>query len=312
LLVSAVLMLVIGMRLGLELVDHVKPTLRRTSVPGSLEGDPDQLADLINERADRHARTWGVIIAAVILAAYTWVYVARGTFEREFVLVLLAAGGGYLAGRVIGRMLAVSSMGRIIECDDRWAIHPQVASLDGAAGLAPVGVLYLRQASVLFIPAAFLATWWAVMPLLVSLGHYERWNDWRTPYLALLPVALALEVIGFLGPMLSFHRQMKQFRDSHLVAVDAEVSKRLAEIEPRLGSTHDPDERRALKDEIAVLKERYATATQLPTWPIDRRVRRRFSVNNAVLLVPLVGKLLGLSGFWADLAGVIGKIFGEG
>lgn len=312
LLVSSVLTLVFGLRLGLELIGHVRPTLRRIAAPGALEGDPDELADLVDSRAAVAARTWGLAIAALIFAAYTWVYLGRGTFFSRFELVLLAAAGGYLGGRVIGQMMAVSSMGRIIECDDRWAIRPQVSSLDGAAGLAPVGAFYLRQASVLFIPAAFLAIWWVMIPLLTSFGLYPSWLNWRTPYLVLLPVALILEVIGFVGPMMSFHRQMKDFRDSHLVAVDADVSKRLAEIEPLLGSTHDPDERRALKDEIAVLKERYASATQCPTWPIDRRVRRRFSINNAVLLVPLVGKLLGLSGFWGDLAAAIGKIFGEG
>lgn len=311
LLVTSVIVLILGLWLGLDLVSRVSPTLRLLAARGSLQGDPDELGAVIAGRADRLAGRWGLLVAGLICVSYAWVYWVRGVLWSWFPLILLAGVGGYLAGRVIGRMIAVGGLGRVIARDPKWAVQPQVASLDGAAGLAPIGALYLRQASVLFIPAVFLAAWWALIPVLGSLRGYSGWGYWRQPYLALLAVALVLQLIAFVGPMLSFHRQMREYRDVHLVEVDVEVSKRVAEIEPQLAATHDSDERAALRDEMGVLKERYLSAASCPTWPVDHRVRRKFSLHNAILLVPLVGRALGLSGVWADLANVLGQIFGD-
>lgn len=305
LVMSAVVALIAGMWLGLRLVERVLPTLQRLEARGSLEGDAAELAALVSDRADRYAGSAGVVVGALLFVSYFAVYLGDGRLPQDMPLVLAASLGGYLGGRVIGRMVAVGQLGSIIRGDTRWSLRPQLASLDGAAGLAPVGHLFFRQASVLFIPAVFLMVWWLIIPLM------PRYADWRPWYMAFLIVAIGLELIAFVWPMWSFHVQMKEFRDRQLIDVEAEVSHRLAEIEPLLVSTHDAADRAALKQEIGVLRERYASVTQCPTWPVDRRVRRKFSIRNLVLLVPLVIKLVDLDQFWSDVAGVLGRILGE-
>jgi hypothetical protein len=220
-------------------------------------------------------------------------------------LVLAASVGGYLGGRVIGRMVAVGQLGIAIDRDARWTLLPQVANLDGAAGLAPVGRLYFRLASVLFLPAVFLMVWWLIIPLI---GRYEDWRPW---YVGFFLVAVGLEVIAFVWPMWSFHTQMEAFRDGKLIDVDAEVSHRQAQIERLLSTTGNPSDRADLRQEMGFLRERYDSVARCPTWPVDRQVRRRFSIRNMVLLVPLLVKIADLDGLWSDVAGALGEIFSD-
>lgn len=306
LLLSAVAILIIGMRLGLLVTEDVPDTLKELERQRSLEGDPVALAQRVAARADRLAGIWGLAIAALLFASYTSVYAAQQRIPDDLPLVMLASLGGYLGGRVIGRMIAVGQIGSIIDGDDRWHIHPQLASLDDAAGLSAVGRLYLKQGLVLFIPAVFLMTWWLIIPVLQA---YEEWRSW---YLGLLVVALILQLVAFFWPMWSFHVQMKRYRDDLLQEIEAGGGRRLAELNPLLLSAQSAHERTQLNNEVNALKERYTSVRTCPTWPLDRRVRRKFSTRNVFLLVPLAAKLVGLSGLWTDLADTLGRVFGEG
>ena len=306
LLLSAVAILIIGMWLGLLVTEDVPDTLNELERQRSLEGDPCALARCVATRADHLAGICGLAIAALLFASYTSVYAAQQRLPDDLPLVALASLGGYLGGRVIGRMIAVGQIGSMIDGDDRWRIHPQLASLDDAAGLSAVGRLYLKQALVLFIPAVFLMAWWLIIPVLQA---YEEWRSW---YLGLLLVALVLQLVAFVWPMWSFHVQMKRYRDDLLQQIEADGSGRLAELDPLLLSAQSAEERTRLTNEVNALKERYTSVRMCPTWPVDRRVRRKFSIRNAFLLVPLAAKLVGLSGLWSEIADTLGRVFGEG
>lgn len=306
LLLSAVAILIVGMWLGLLVTEDVPDTLSELARKRSLEGDPGALARCVAARADRLAGISGLAIAVLLLASYTSVYAAQQRLPDDLPLVALAGLGGYLGGRVIGRMIAVGQIGSIIGGDARWQIHPQLASLDDAAGLSAVGRLYLKQALVLFIHAVFLMAWWLIIPVLQA---YEEWRSW---YLGLLLVAMVLQLAAFVWPMWSFHRQMKRYRDDLLRQIEADGSQRLADLDRLLLSAHDAAERTRLTSEVNAAKERYTSVRTCPTWPVDRRVRRKFSIRNAFLLVPLTAKLVGLSGLWSDIAETLGRVFGEG
>lgn len=306
LLLSAVAILIVGMWLGLLVTEDVPDTLNDLERQRSLEGDPGALARCVATRADRLAGICGLAVAALLLASYTSVYAVQQRLPDDLPLVALASLGGYLGGRVIGRMIAVGQIGSIIDSDERWHIHPQLASLDDAAGLSAVGRLYLKQALVLFIPAMFLMAWWLIIPVLQA---YEEWRSW---YLGLLLVALVLQLVAFVWPMWSFHVQMKRHRDDLLAQIEADGSRRLADLEPPLLSAHSAEERMQLTNEVKAVKDRYASVRTCPTWPVDRRVRRKFSIRNAFLLVPLAAKLVGLSGLWSEIADTLGRVFGEG
>ena len=310
LFVSACAAGVIGLRLGLNVTEDVGRTLRRLADLGSLEGDPSRLEDVIEERADSYAAVGGVVIAGLMLAVFsvTYWWVDAGAYPAAVRLFLTSCStvGGYVVGRVLGRMVAVGRLGATIRSSDDWAIRPQRYSLDGAAGLAPVGWLYLNQAATLLVPAAFCALWWFVIPLVPAFE--SMFGGWRPVYLGLLALALLAQLFVFVQPMLSFHIQMKSWKDEVMRTTEQESARRLRELYSRLAVAEGPSDREAFKGEVTSIEEAYDSARRLPTWPLDVRTRRRFTIRNLVLLIPLIGQL-GQENFLESLASAIGEIF---
>lgn len=300
---------VVGLRMGLSVTDDVGPMLRRLSDAGSLEGDPAQLEAAIEHRADSYAEVGGIAIGALMIVVFSATYwvLAPGTYPTIVKLFLTgtATVGGYVVGRVLGRMVAVGRLGTTIASSQQWAVRPQVHGLDGAAGLAPVGYMYLHQAGTLLVPAVFFAGWWFAIPLSPSLSGYA---SWRPLYLGLLTLSVLAQLLVFVLPILSFHAQMDSWREGVIRSTEQQSARRLRELDAALATTEDPRARAVIKEEVASITERYESARRLPTWPVDGRTRRRITIRNFVLLIPLLGKL-GKEDFWTSVASAIGDVF---
>ncbi len=121
-----------------------------------------------------------------------------------------------------------------------------------------------------------------------------RYSYWRQPYLGLLALAIALEVLAFLAPMLSFHREMAGRKREFL----READKLSIEI-TKLAATP------SAKDQLAASTERYMALEDMPTWPVDTRTRRRFRINNLALLLPMVGSAFGNTELGKQIADVL-------
>jgi hypothetical protein len=216
--------------------------------------------------------------------------------------------GGYVAGRYIGRAASFQDLGRLLR-QEKIALIVQPGHLDGAAGFKPVGELFFFQAMVLAIPALFLAVWWLIIPASPELNaHYAIW---REPYLGLLAIVLLFEVAAFVMPMWSFHQEMANQKTELLKNAD-ELSQRVATLQAALADATTDQERKQLKDRLADMTERYWALEQMPTWPLDVKTRRRFTINNLALVVPLVSQFFNVTGFWGnllkDLPNIINKI----
>jgi hypothetical protein len=53
------------------------------------------------------------------------------------------------------------------------------------------------------------------------------------------------------------------------------------------------------------LVERYQTLEKTPTWPMDRSIRRRITLQNLGLLLPFAGYLVGHPAFWEQVSDVL-------
>jgi hypothetical protein len=142
-------------------------------------------------------------------------------------------------------------------------------------------VLYFYQSGLLAIPGAFLAAWWLFIPLLG-----DRYLNWREPYAGLLFVVVVSEILVFILPMVSFHRLMLD-RKNDLFGEADELSRR--SVRPNDAGANEN------------WAKRYAAIESMPTWPVDLRIRRRFGLRNALLLVPAVAQALGASQRTQDL-----------
>lgn len=301
LFVSGWLTFVVSWRMALGLPRHADNTIERLSRRQVLKGAGTTLRDGLAASAETWSRVFALVTAVVVFVGFAVAFRASALTSHALFTVL-ASVAGFFVGRVFGRGIAIGLLGRKIERGD-WTLRMQPGHIDGAAGLKPVGELYFRQAMVLAIPALFLATWWVLMPVV---GKYEHWRD---AYLGQLVFAVVIEIGVFVVPMVSFHRSMSREKRKLLEEVD-EHSEKLKRLEHELPDITDDARRQSVAEQVALLRERYLRLEQMPTWPVDASIRRRFEVNNAVLLLPVVVKTLGMTLPGGELLTKLGEIFG--
>ncbi len=297
-LISGAVAALVALRLALSLPERIEETLRRLVQRRALEADQAQL-DSLREALGERAKVWqprgGVLIAAAIVVAFVLAWGEQ--IFRSPVLVLVEAFAAYIAGRHIARVTLYGRLGDILS-KRGLALHVQPGHLDGAAGLKPVGEMYFFQAMLLAIPAAHLAIWWVLIPA------FERYHEWRDPYAGLLLLVLALKVLAFLLPIWSFHREMQRQKSIYLERAD-KLSFEVQVLQDQLARADTSEDRDRIKEDLAAKTQRYWDIEHMPTWPVDATVRKRFTISNGVLFLPILGQSLQLSGLWqATLEGI--------
>ena len=125
----------------------------------------------------------------------------------------------------------------------------------------------------------------------------RRYQTWRATYLVLLAVVIVIELAAFVFPMWHAHVEMKQAKHDALVDADKVLARDIADVEARLEGELSADERAAAQDRLERLKARYDAIETMPTWPVDRALRRRVTLGHAGLLVGLVGQVAAVAGW---------------
>lgn len=120
------------------------------------------------------------------------------------------------------------------------------------------------------------------------------WREYHAldQYLWLLALAILVEVLVFVHPMLSVHASMREQGKAFLARADR-LSRAIETTQARLEDT-GLKEGDAVKRQLAELVERYQTLEKTPTWPMDRSIRRRITLQNLALLLPFAGYLWAL------------------
>ena len=265
------------------------------SNPSLTSQDVATMRDELRERAERWSKRSGIVLGVGMAVA--WV-AANMTYEdvRPFLEVmgpLVGLTGGYLVGRELGRMLSYGMLGPFL-ARRRVTFRATPGHVDGAAGLKPVGDYYLSQALLLALPAVFLL-FWSLMFLLPDWAN--RYDAWRETYLALLAVAIALEIAAFVAPMWHAHMAMKQAKHDALITADTTLARDIAEVRAQLERELSADDRSNAQDRLDRLTTRYGAIETMPTWPIDRALRRRVTLGNAGLILGLVAQVVALAGW---------------
>jgi hypothetical protein len=205
---------------------------------------------------------------------------------------LVGAVVGYLVGRVLGRMASYGLLGTFLS-HRGVTFRATPGHVDGAAGLKPVGDYYLYQALLLTLPAIFLLAWLAMF-------NIPKWHDryadrWQGTYIALLALAILLEIVVFFVPMWRAHVAMKQEKHRQLVTADTTLGPEISEVRAQLDGTLTVDARSAAQDRLESLTARYQAIESMPTWPMDHSLRRRVTLGNAALIVGLFAQLVALA-----------------
>jgi hypothetical protein len=241
-----------------------------------------KLTERLRDDASKWTKASRPAVAAILVAAFFLVNASRhGGFPLAKGLAGIAFGfvGGALVGGPIGRMIAYGLAPR------RLSLVADADHVDEAAGLKPLGDYYFYQASLLAIPAGFLLAWSVVLLAPAWDLRYQGWREW---YLGLLGVAICLEIAAFVVPLYTVHMSMERQKRAALTNADRELLPRIAtlheQLETGLTSTARAEQKELLEDLIAS----YRRIEEMPTWPIDPASRRRLTLGNLALIVPLI------------------------
>jgi hypothetical protein len=251
--------------------------------------------EAIDQRAKRWAWRCGLALALLIAASFITVNAMRTGDLGPLDAIggpLVGALGGFLVGRVLGSMLAYGLISRSVSAA-KLTLNAVPGHVDGAAGLKPLGDFYLRQAILLALPAAFLLSWSLIL-LIPSWD--ERYSGWREWYLGLLVIAIGVEIAAFVAPLWRVHRTMQDQKREALVKADSLLAPQIERAREELEQDLDNERRAAVRDQLEQLTASYQAREEMPTWPVDSTVRRRLTLGNLALIIPLVSQIAALTG----------------
>lgn len=248
-------------------------------------------------RTVRRYRPLGCTLFTIVMLAL-WAAAFRGVPWRNQILwieLILAA----FAGAVITKLVVYGQLSAVLKRNG-LSPKPQQGHLDGASGLRPIGELYLRQATVVAFIGAFAGIWWLLIP------RFPMYASWREPYVWVIVVAVACELLAFVAPLWGFHQVMRADRDERLREAD-KLGQRMADLTAQRQTAEDAEKKERLDADIEQVTKEWRAIEDMPTWPIDRRIRTRFAWNNVVVLIPVALKALSTPQWWQDLADAVTK-----
>ena len=280
--ISAFALILIGIRVAARIDDLLSHALRRLYVRGVIACSEDEFGHLNSTLALRR-RKWtpvsGIAIGLVIALAFARGWDWRLIDDARLALLAVEAPIFYAAGAYVGWMVVQGRLARVLRTlDIRYSVQP--GHPDGAAGLRPLGDFYLRQAMLAGLPAAYVALW-------IVLQHPVEFS------LVLLPIFLFVEVAAFVWPMWAFHRVMARQKRSLVTQAD-EIARRISSAQAELRGTTDPAQVKELDAQMTLDLKLYEELEGLPTWPVSKQIRRRFALQNLILVaMPVLSLLVG-------------------
>jgi len=308
LFLSAWPVVVIGLALVASTPERLHQALQRLRdrdvLPESVEAGAG-----VERELERIAHRWSLVggwcvpvtllvtlswLLSLSVVAYYWRRWALGPVVADLTLDIVA---GSVVGAWVGRMAGYGRLGHVL-AKRGLQLRVVPGHPDGAGGLKPIGAFYLYQSLTASLPAIFLTVWALLFWLWGGYWLLRPYRGYLHQYLELLPLAILLEVLVFVLPMLSVHASMREQKKAFLARADR-LSRAIETTQARLEDT-GLEGRDAVKRQLTELVERYQTLEKTPTWPMDRSIRRRFTLQNLGVLLPFAGYLVGYHSTFLD------------
>ncbi|PZO47928.1 MAG: hypothetical protein DCF15_18455 [Phormidesmis priestleyi] len=283
LFLSGVATFTIGILLAQKTPQTLTAALTRLVNRGTLLTSQNELSK-VQARLELRSQVWahrgGLVCGTALLLSFL---VPFGL--SKMLLMVLETLGGYVGGRYLGRMASYGTLKLFLK-KEGLAIKVKPGHPDAAGGLNPLGDFYFFQAMVAAIPSAFLAIWWILIPLM------PQYAKWRAPYLGLLAIAVAFELLAFAVPLWLFHLEMATQR-IQLLKEAGGLSFRISDLQAQLTVVQDSQEREDIEAQIAQCTTRYWNIKKVPTWPLNVKTLRHFILNNFALCIPFLSQATG-------------------
>jgi hypothetical protein len=207
-------------------------------------------------------------------------------FVDWWLLGLLVVGAiGFFMGLLAWRMGCVGyyihRLGGEFDCRIQ-SQHP-----DGAGGLGALGEVCFLNALIVIVPSIFLGAWRILITNVPTFRlAYGYLTDW---FAVLLLVTFLLAIVGFVAPLYGVHQSMsreKTRRQRELDQIGNEMD-RLTQRIRAAAEAGDPASVTGLTEQRAVLATVYENERDVPTWPVNTSLMRKYVVSQIVPLLSL-------------------------
>jgi hypothetical protein len=290
-----------------DLGERFQAVLNRLRNRGALamtENELDGFKRDVEAKSYFAARLGGIFMFLLVVIFYVADFAAKPRLPETHALVQypFEAGAAFIAGLFMGRTIVHAFVGNLLQ-RRHFKVQIMPGHPDGAAGLTPIGDLFLRQAVVMLLPAVYFVLGWTVMTVAKdsdsALFDQSIWQkayaEWAANFLSMFFAMMAVQLLGFFAPMWLFHLEMKEQKSQQLVIADG-LSSRITEVKARLAEEDDESQLTLLKDRLSEMVARHQEIESLPSWPVSIAVRRRFAASNLIVSLPvLMGLLLQIS-----------------
>ena len=303
---SGAIAFLVAVALAINTRDELAKAISQLRINHTLNISTSELAQL-NGQVERSAVRWriaaGLFVAALVLATWVWALAlefasvgvnltgfAADPWWVAFMVFVLAVMTlcGYFAGAYFGTAAGRGSLATLL-AQESVALRIQPDHYDGAAGLKPVGDLYLYQAFLTAIPLAYFSIWWLIIP------HYEQLvcasvdpSSWAVPMAAQWFVTLGFTYLAFIRPMMKLRRRLRQEQLRLQKLVVPELSGRILSLQEELASSDITQQQREdLMQDIDQAGRQIWSIQQMSAWPMNAKTRRRyFSLTTLTTVIP--------------------------
>lgn len=218
---------------------------------------------------------------------------------------------GIIMGAILWRMLIVSlfflQLGKLTE------LTPQIDHPDRVGGMAVVGNLFLWNALIFVLPAAFVSVWYAILKGF-DVKAIEAFTSGQVPldqirtavfafFLVIGILLIVTSIVSFFLPLLSIHKEMLIFRMHLQDQLDA-FSLRINDLNhqllcfPEAVSLADEAEK---QKQIELVQKIQAQRQRIPTWPYDMPTIYQF-------IIVQMGPILTLAGVSDSIVKMINSV----
>lgn len=299
LLLTGIATFIFGLRVVEDIPQRLMQMLQRLSDSRVLplrEAEQKTFWLRLEERADLWARIIGLLAAFAMVAVFINA-LAKNYSTQRALLGVAEVIGTYIAGSYLGRFACYGQLGWIF-AKNSIALDVNPMHVDGVGGLKPIGNYFFFQAMVVAIPAIFLAVWWYLFPI-----WPRDYTYWEEAYFGLLGFAILIEILAFVVPLWSFHTIMVKKKAEWVRKADR-IAIRITELQAKLEQGTGGSQQ-ALASQIEELSKRYWAIENMATWPLDVKTRRKFEINNILLLVTFAGDFLKRTTEWKQVVDVL-------
>ena len=227
-----------------------------------------------------HPIRWLSVPVAAGAWHHTWFWVYLGLIALE---MLLAYALGLLLWRMAVMAVAVARMGATFDFDVKLQ-HP-----DHSGGLRPLCDICLTNALILTVPATYLAGWLIVIPAFGA--SHNRYAFYVQYYESLLAFVFGLAVVAFALPLYAVHRGMLRERPrlrKPLYELGRQIDA-LTRDSLKEAQAGDVNELKDLRKQQASLTRLYRATSDIPSWPFDRSILRKFGIAQIIPVLSLTG-----------------------